>query len=135
MRELKFRAYLNGQMSNPFTLGEAVCWPDGKVSTANRVGKIMQYIGIKDVNGVEIYVSYAVQTCGSDYSQIGVIKFGRFESSHEAGCSRGHYHYGFYIENEAGQVFGNCGEDVDMDKLTVIGNIHETPELLNNKSK
>ena len=135
MRELKYRAYFNDQMSHPFTLGEAVCWPDGKVSTANRVGKIMQYIGIKDVNGVEIYESYAVQTCESDYSQIGVIKFGRFASSHEAGYSRHHYHYGFYIENEAGQVFGNCGEDVDMDKLTVVGNIHENPELLNNKSK
>ena len=34
-----------------------------------------------------------------------------------------------------GQVFGNCGEDVDTDKLTVVGNIHENPELLSNKSK
>ena len=132
MSELKFRAWdkIDKVMVFEFFIsstGDVLTKAPKRFNHSNHEIKerdylnVMQYTGIKDVNGVEIYVSYAVQTCESDYSQIGVIKFGRFESSHESGYSRGHYHYGFYIENEAGQVFGNCGEDVDMDKLTVIG--------------
>lgn len=55
MREIKFRAWRNGEMSRPFVLGEGVCWPNGAVSTANRIGHVMQYTGLKDKNGVEIY--------------------------------------------------------------------------------
>lgn len=54
-RVLKFRAFFNGQMSSPFHLGEGVCWPDGRVSTANKVGEVMQFTGLLDMDSVDIY--------------------------------------------------------------------------------
>ena len=38
MRDIKFRAFKNEMMSKPFVLGEGVSWPNGSVSTANKIG-------------------------------------------------------------------------------------------------
>ena len=115
MRELKFRAYFNDQMSHPFTLGEAVCWPCGKVSTANRVGKIMQYIGITDSDGVEVCQGDII----TDNVGVGVIeycdKYAGFRVNYNDGSCKWFYDY----------------LDSERKILLVIGNIHENPELLN----
>ena len=129
MRELKFRAYFNDQMSHPFTLGEAVCWPDGKVSTANRVGKIRQYAEIKDVKGLEIYDG-------------DILLCPDFDGYNDF-CSDANAVIEYCPQNmqwivTAGSVSKDANAWVYDDLTTefeVIGNIYENPELLNNKSK
>ena len=96
---------------------------------------LMQYTGLKDKNGngKAIYEGDIVRVVekGVKFEQIGEIKFGKFESSHEAGFSRYHYHQGFYIVNKKGeQLWDTCGEDIIWDNAIVIGNIYENPELL-----
>ena len=123
MRELKFRAYFNDQMSHPFTLGEAVCWPCGKVSTANRIGVVMQYIGITDSDGVEVFQGDIIvvrQFMSSKWSETGAEVV-------------------FSNEYVGGWVISIGGQNLNLgtrtENIKVIGNIHENPELLNNKSK
>jgi uncharacterized phage protein (TIGR01671 family) len=66
--------------------------------------------GLFDKNGKEIYVGDIVETEHS----IGEVKLGTFESSHEGGYSRGHYHQGFYIvENSGAQMWNNFYEDIE----------------------
>ena len=123
MREIKFRAWHNEQMSKPFTLGEGVCWPDGRVTTANKIGKVIQYIGIKDRNGIEIYEGDVVKIYDDefDYTFVGEVKFG-FRGTPT-----------FEIYDKRGDTY--CDEYLTLtnDDLVfeVIGNIYTNPELLN----
>ena len=110
MRDIKFRAYKNGMMSKPFYLGEGVCWPNGSVSTANRIGVIMQYIGLKDTNGKEIYEGDIVIS-GHGHSNFEVL-YCETDSCFKVSCAS----YESMV----------C----DMPSLTIIGNIYENPELL-----
>ncbi len=87
----------------------------------------MQPTGLTDKNGKEIFELDIVRT---EIGQIGTIKYGKFMSSHEAGCSRYHWHIGFYVERNGEQLWGSCDEDLDLDKLEIIGNLYENPELL-----
>jgi hypothetical protein len=129
MRGLKFRAYFNYQMSHPFTLGEAVCWPGGKVRTGSRVGKIMQYTGIKDKNGVEVYEGdillcpdfdgYEDWCCDAN----AVIEYSTPKMQWVATAEGVSKDANAWVYDELTTEF------------EVIGNIYENPELLNNKSK
>lgn len=100
MRDLKFRAYRNDMMSKPFTLGEAVCWPNGFVSTAGGLSNVMQYTGLKDRNGVEIYDGDIVEW-GND-----VIEHVFFDD-------------GSFVTESS--LIDSC--------MLVIGNIYQNPEL------
>ena len=116
MRELKFRAYFNGQMSHPFTFGETVCWPGGKVRTGSRVGKIMQYTGIKDKNGVEVYEGDVIDRL---HDKLGYVVF--------SGCSFCRR----VLTPKGARDYHLSAEDSPL--IKIIGNIHENPELLNKK--
>ena len=72
-RTIKFRAYeeITGTMSDPFTLdqlqylergGISLAFPDGDIHslTATSSVRLMQYTGLRDVNGVEIYENYVL---------------------------------------------------------------------------
>ena len=150
MREIKFRAWdsknkkmIGFDLSTIYGYEGEVCGvilPDEQtvlnfnsgygMKGFNQDLNIMQFTGLKDKNGVDIYESDIVETCKEDYSEKCIVRFGKFESSHEAGVSRHHYHQGFYLEKDGSQYFGACDEDPNMFALTVIGNIHENPELL-----
>ena len=78
---------------------------------------LMQYTGLKDKNGVEIYESDIVTRADS---KKGVVDFGRHLFDGTARASQGYY-------------FGD-GYTLD-GTLEVIGNIYENPELLENNNE
>lgn len=129
MRELKFRARIKKVGDNK---AESKRWEyfylwelEGK--KIRRSGEIIeffeQYTGLKDKNGKEIYEGDIVQIDSMDEIRVG------------------------YVELVADQYCIVCGEDEEGNKIVaefyyyskpeenckVIGNIHETPELLGGK--
>lgn len=134
-RKIKFRAWLPNikKMTYEHTVEELT-----KGNLWNMDGETncsiiwLQYTGLKDKNGKEIYESDIVKA--NDY--VGIVKYGEFdiykmirEQSDEAAdlltCTSG---YGWYISFQDGTdyLFDNNTEEW----LEVIGNIYENPELL-----
>lgn len=127
MREIKFRAWdkEDKQMFNVIM----IAWPQGREIRTIVSGKggscpdpiLMQYTGIKDKNGKEIYegdvVTYPNPLCK------GEVKFGEYEfgdyDTYQKGC-------GFYIDAvERSSCGAFKGNDIE-----IIGNIYSNPELL-----
>lgn len=135
MRDIKFRAWDcdNKIMVYPDSELEVVfCFDKVGLSIYHSTGyelnsfEVMQYTGLKDKNGNEIYegdiVKYKVK--GSDKTYTTVMKFNE---------EHGAFLFGIYEG-----VKMPCGKKTRMNKYTrksvgsveVIGNIYENPELL-----
>lgn len=148
MRELKFRAWDGNKMLYS-EYGQFYLVPLG-VQVSSSTGHefydkdypVMQYTGLKDKNGSEIYegdiISYPYVTPfgqltdeeDTDLRTHVVFGYGEFSlkyphhtESLKSCCKR---HQGEYIPN-----YGNKTIYENETLLTVIGNIHENPELLN----
>lgn len=82
-------------------------------------GDLIQYTGLKDKNGKEIYEGDIVKCCRYiDSYSVSVVTYQRAMFR--------------VIENAIGSTYlGQNGEDI----LEIIGNIYETPELLNQNIK
>lgn len=106
MREIKFRAWdtIHNEMSNTFSLLD--CINQNQVFMLPENFKFMQYTGLKDKNGVEIYEGY-ILAWPEPYTVI--FEDGTF-------CvAEGDRNLLFEVVDRGGEV---------------IGNIYENPELL-----
>lgn len=131
MREIKFRAWINRY--EMMVDVEKISIISGRIyfdSNWWREFELMQYTGIKDKNGKEIYEGDIVinKCCG--ISNTSIVRFGNYKSSDMASsyeCG----HLGCYIEHPWDKL-----ETIRKDILfyanqcEVIGNIFENPELL-----
>ena len=117
MREIKFRAWGNGEMEY---MPEVVDGPD---SPNERLGcflcdnfgcEITQYTGLKDKNGKEIYEGDIINTLGSGPC---VVLW-----SNESLCWM--YEWSECISGSG------CYLYIENDHHKIIGNIYENPELL-----
>ena len=104
MREIKFRAwqdYGDGRKYMLYDRDDLVEFFDATLGDP-----IMQYTGLKDSKGVEIYEGDIIKYLSSYY---GIVKF---------------YNGSFVRGNDNGYA------DIDGENSEVIGNIYENPELL-----
>ena len=136
MREIKCRAW-DKQTRNwceLYTVDNAVEWYNRKHSIFrgffDRHIILMQYTGLKDKNGKEIYEGDIIAHKGKYHTVIGQILFGKIPSNREVGGDQG-----FYIEwqNNGANEWDNWWRH-DMyywtEQVEVIGNIHDNSELL-----
>ena len=147
MRELKFRAWdkIEGKMWNP------IIKPDGVLMAANLLGgyeafhgesdPVMQYTGLKDIKGKEIYEGDILKETYSAGYSIFSVRFGGYDNGlcYED-SDRG---IGWYIKSIAEYYGGSLCEPSQPEKsilhhheeMEVIGNIYENPELLESKDE
>jgi uncharacterized phage protein (TIGR01671 family) len=130
---------LDGEGLDFDSFGDLLSGPESE----ERVISIMQFTGLLDKNGEEIYEGDIVKDefirgDGSEYKKISVVIFGEYyEDYDEYGLSG----YGFYMKEikKHKEQDATFLEEVSIvnpiGKLSVIGNIHENPELLEVKSE
>jgi uncharacterized phage protein (TIGR01671 family) len=141
MREIKFRAWngmmmiesfdtdwfvlFNGQVCRDnyqeFESQAATVSFDDFVKEESEDCILMQYTGLKDANGTEIYEGDVVRIVWpTNMTDLYVVRWQNKSDAH-LGC------YEFARPNGTGYTYtGSAGGHVE-----VIGNIHESPELLN----
>jgi uncharacterized phage protein (TIGR01671 family) len=133
MREIKFRAWNSA-------LGEM--WPHARINYGNALTLhncetgivLLQYTGLKDKNGVEIYEGDILET---PYDYPGNAHIGHDEAS---GLYRGRVHYtpskgfiqrGVVQKDDESEKWEKRGAlEIRASHATVIGNTHQSPELL-----
>lgn len=90
---------------------------------------IMQYTGLRDINGIEIYegdiVNEVYQSTTKTFDEGIEIKFGNYDN--KLGFGDFDYGFGFYYIQ-----FGNPNSFKDSLRFLIVGNIYENPELLSN---
>jgi len=126
MREIKFREYNSHwkKMYAPFTLINAIT-AGGISDRYNNHSIFMQYTGIKDINGVEIYEGdiLSLSRCNPKEYKVGFIE-GAFCLCFINGIWKNHYALDMnYIQRSLKK------------KSEVAGNIYENPELVDNLNK
>lgn len=122
MREIKFRAwdsskdrwviqsdYIHVDLDGSITY----CDDDGSETNRNDL-TLMQYTGLKDKNGVEIYEG-------------DILRYGASKSS---GTIADVYIKDIVVEWQSDKAGFNLNADSVADMYEVIGNIHKNPELL-----
>lgn len=130
MREIKFRAW--DKNDNKMFLPHSFYLLNGRLDDFGGDKYIfMQYTGLKDKNGKEIYEGDIMG--GEDSAFVGIIEYGTLESF-TGFASTEDDEYNTYLTYTGIHLVCSDGEsDSYIDKiidLAVIGNIYENPELL-----
>jgi len=142
MREIKFRVW-DSQKKCMYGARQLYWENDGTFDFYKGSGikmdvslgdALMQYTGLKDKNGVEIYEGDIVKNhwhnvLGKDIGSIWEVKFGEYDNSDLEWGSPG---LGFYCESPT-EYRQNTPTEIPTDEdngIEVIGNIYENPELL-----
>ena len=137
MRELKFRAWDGECMSDSFGLGDL---HDGLVYQEDEAydveGKtVMQYTGLKDSKGVEIYegdiVACLKNRFGKDRHEFWAIEYVDYEASFQVYNQLNSMRRIDLQAECSGSCFSPDGEEEII--LEVIGNIYESVHLLESK--
>jgi len=116
MREIKFRAWDNATESMVDALCHDVYGLDEIIEKVSRYS-VMQYIGLKDKNGKEIYEGDICKSHQYKYWQRGVVTWIDSRVS-------------FMLIQGDGLIGINDNDGLWNEDLEVIGNIYENPELL-----
>lgn len=103
MRDIKFRAWDNGMFYEVVVISDGM-WTDNLLRDSWHRGGVMQYTGLKDKNGKEIYEGDIIRI-STGYEYVVEIKW------YNLGNSKA---YGYSYEP-------SC---------VIIGNIYENPELI-----
>lgn len=123
MREIKFRAWDGEQMVSPDYIDRngAGHWSENSIPTMGDT--LMQFTGLKDKNGKEIYEGDILKWVAGRHWTImgGSTKTDRFDTVTYEG-------FGFcpFIHSDG---YGGV-TTIDVSNCEVIGNIYENPELL-----
>jgi uncharacterized phage protein (TIGR01671 family) len=117
MREIKFRLWNDAQgFMDEVDSIDLEAWndPDERPSNIH----LMQYTGLKDKNGVEIYEGDIVRIGTLEGEPLGAIEWDENYAQYEINDNDRYKFGGEYVEHHRAQSF------------EVIGNIYEDPELL-----
>ena len=121
MREMKFRAWSGEQMVSPDYIDRsgAAWWKENSIPTSSR--EVMQFTGLLDKNGKEIYEGDIVKNTKADPPEdCGFLCV-------FADCRFKFQNVNFIDDDE----FGIGVEDyLYTAKCEIIGNIHQNPELI-----
>jgi len=131
-REIKFRAWVYERMTLPFTLQEV--FKDGEFLDWN-IDKaiIMQFTGLKDAKGVDIYEGDILRFPPKDKWEN--ENYNCFEVFFHDGDANTDYNIGYSINrlhpqgNSAGGYIPSF-KPKTVSKMITIGNIYENPKLL-----
>lgn len=116
MREIKFRCWDGNKMSSDDRNYDFSSNHEGRYATMSIVSDyiLMQYTGLKDENGKEIYEGDLLKHTGQITNTIHTVQF-------RGGC----YYLG---EGDASLLL--CDELINNSKWGVIGNVFEHPDLI-----
>ena len=93
---------------------------------------LMQYAGLKDKNGKDIYERDIINATNMEFltDMVGILTFGKHmvEDTYGSGYGGGDA-YGYYIKSFDNKRDLSLLNDFDENSLEVVGNVHENPEL------
>jgi len=133
MRDIKFRAWDNIENGMHSNIQTGIYEDPDEIIPFGKILEfacydVMQYTGLKDKQGKEIYEGDLIPYT-FNYKKLGIVKYGEYQNICDDEFAG---HVGFYVEWQDEQLRTMNRKDLGywIKVSTVIGNIYENPELL-----